>query len=269
MIAAPAAADAIARARRMPDLGVGLHVVLVDGVALSDPETAADLVGPDGVFAANQVPLAFRCALRPAVRRQMAREIRAQFEAFAATGLDLDHVDSHRHMHLHPLIARMIVDIGRDHGLRAMRVPEEPPIAFEPVAPLRGVERWFLAPWLRSLRRLSARAGIVVNDRIFGLSWSGAVTEHRILHLLSHLPDGVSELYLHPAVETTAALAREMPGYRHVEEYRALVSAAVRRRLDECAVRPTRYRDLRTDTHRTEVLEERAGSSPASRTARS
>ena len=31
MVAAPAAADAVARARRMPALRVGLHVVLVEG----------------------------------------------------------------------------------------------------------------------------------------------------------------------------------------------------------------------------------------------
>ena len=73
------------------------------------------------------VRLGLRFFFRPRVTAQLAAEIRAQFAAFAATGLPLDHVNAHKHLHLHPTVGRMMIDIGREYGLRAVRVPAEPP----------------------------------------------------------------------------------------------------------------------------------------------
>jgi len=249
MVGAPAAADAVARARALPSLRVGLHVVLVDGRSVLPPAEIPDLVGADGAFSNAQARAGFAFFFRPLVRRQLAREIRAQFEAFGATGLALDHVNAHKHMHLHPTVARLIVEIGRDHGLRAMRLP------YEPSAPLRGAEPHtpdhlgarLLRLWTGTLRWRLRRAGIRANDQTFGLAWTGAVTERRVLGLLEHLPDGVSELYCHPADARVPALEAEMPGYRHVDELAALTSPAVRQRVVALGVRLISFDDLAAD----------------------
>jgi len=237
MVGAPAAADAAARARRLPGLAVGLHLVLVDGQPLA-AEPGKGLVRADGAFECNLGRAALRMALRPAVRRQLAREIRAQFEAFCATGLMLDHVNAHKHMHLHPTVARLIVELGGDYGMRAVRVPDEP------TAPLRRAfpgERYpppLYRPWVAALRRRLARAGFATNDHVFGIAWSGGMVEDRILRLLPHLPDGVSEIYCHPAA---AAAGR---GDRRREELAALLSARVKERIAELGIALIRYRDL-------------------------
>jgi len=67
------------------------------------------------------------------------------------------------------------------------------------------------------------------------------MTEARLLTLLPHLPEGISEIYFHPAVECNAALTAAMPGYRHTEELAALVSPAVRRRVEELGVELVSY----------------------------
>src|SRR5437773_6778736 len=126
MVAAPAAADAVARARRLPGLRVGLHVVLTDGNPILPPGEVRGLVGADGRFDDNQIRAGLRYFLMPGVRRLLAAEIRAQFEAFRATGLALDHVNAHQQMHLHPTVVRRAVEIGRSYGLRAVRLPAEP-----------------------------------------------------------------------------------------------------------------------------------------------
>src|SRR5260370_16678223 len=126
MVAAPAAADAVARAHRLPELRVGLHLVLTDGSPVLPPDEIRGLVGADGRFDDSQIRAGLRYFFRPGVRRLLAAEIRAQFEAFRATGLALDHVDAHQHMHLHPTIARLIVEIGRSYGMHAVRLPAEP-----------------------------------------------------------------------------------------------------------------------------------------------
>jgi len=126
MVASPAAADAVRRARALPGLRVGLHVVLVEARPALPPERVPDLVGSDGYFRSDMARLGFDIALRPAVRRQVAAEITAQFEAYRATGLGLDHVNAHKHFHLHPFIAAQIMAIGGTFGARAIRVPAEP-----------------------------------------------------------------------------------------------------------------------------------------------
>jgi hopanoid biosynthesis associated protein HpnK len=245
MMGAPATADAVARARRLPRLAVGLHVILVDGSPVLPPDAVPALVGAGGAFDDNMLRAGVRFFLSPAARCQLEAEIRAQFAAFRATGLKLDHVNAHRHMHVHPTVARLVLRVGREFGMRAMRIPDEPwrllrraAAAGERVAPP------LYAPWIALLRRRLARGGMALNDRLFGLAWTGAMTEERVLRLVAVLPPGTSELYCHPAVAQTPALARTMPRYRPVEELAALLSARVRALVEQHAIELVSYADL-------------------------
>lgn len=237
MVGAPAAADAVARARRLPGLAVGLHLVLVDGRPLA-AAPGTGLVRADGEFDRNLGRAALQVSLRPAARRQLAREIRAQFAAFRATGLPLDHVNAHKHMQLHPTVARLIIEIGGEYGMRAVRVPDEPTAPLRRAFPQERYRAPLYRPWIGALRRRLARAGLLTNDHIFGLAWSGGMVEERLLRLFPHLPEGVSEIYCHPAAEAPGR------GGRPREELAALVSPQVRRRLAEFGIALTRYRDL-------------------------
>lgn len=135
MVAAPAAADAVARARLLPGLRVGLHLVLIDGEAVLPPGEIGGLVGADGRFTESQIGAGLGYFFKPGIRRQLAAEVRAQFEAFRATGLSLDHVNAHQHLHLHPTVARLVVEIGRAYGMRAVRLPSEPVAALRHAFP--------------------------------------------------------------------------------------------------------------------------------------
>lgn len=246
MVGAPAAADAVARARRLPRLAVGLHLNLVDGSPVLPPEQVPDLVDRTGVFDANLLRAGCRFFFSPRVRHQLAAEIRAQFAAFRATGLGLDHVNAHRHMHVHPTVAALAVAIGREFGMRAMRVPAEPYRALRRAAAAEGgrVMPPLHAPWIALLRRRLARAGLALNDHIFGIAWSGAMTEPRLLRLLAALPPGTTEFYCHPAVSQTPFLARTMPRYRPAEELAALLSPAVRRLVEREGIALVSYGEL-------------------------
>jgi hopanoid biosynthesis associated protein HpnK len=244
MVAAPAAADAVARARRLPGLRVGLHLTLVDGRSALPPAEIPALVRGDGEFDLNMTRAGFRFFFLPHVRRQLGREIRAQFEAFRATGLSLDHVNAHKHMHLHPTVASLIMEIGREFGMRSVRVPSEPVEALRRAFPEERYAKPFYSPWIEGLRCRLRRAGLFVNDNLFGLAWSGAMVEERLLRLVPHLPDGINELYLHPAAEQTPALQTAMPGYRHPEEFAALLSPSLRRRIAECGIPLAGYSDF-------------------------
>jgi hopanoid biosynthesis associated protein HpnK len=244
MVASPGAADAVRRARAMPSLKVGLHIVLVEAKPALPPEQVPDLIGPDGFFRTDMTRLAFDIAFKPRVRRQVAAEIAAQFTAFAATGLRLDHVNAHKHFHLHPLIGAGVIAIGQKFGAPAIRVPTEPVAIVNGIEPAAaGLSAAALAQWTRVLRAQARRAGMAAPDAVFGLAWSGAMTRERLKSLLERLPDGVIEIYTHPAVADR--FAGHAPGYRYTDELAALTDAdcvaAQRRashRLDGLAAGP-------------------------------
>lgn len=231
MVAAPAAADAVRRARALPKLRVGLHLVVIEGPAVLPPREIAGLVDADGQFPPDQFRLGVRYASRPDIRRQLAAEIRAQFAAFAATGLTLDHANAHKHMHLHPSVGRLMLDIGRDFGLPAIRIPAEPPDVLRRCGTPTGPGAWALYRWTTLLRRQARAAGVAVNDHCFGLAWSGHMTAERVRRLVPVLPDGITELYFHPAVRRDALLCRLMPGYEHEAELAALLDRELLARL--------------------------------------
>ncbi|MGE3783889.1 MAG: hopanoid biosynthesis-associated protein HpnK, partial [Alphaproteobacteria bacterium] len=202
------------------------------------------LVRRDGRFDPRQTRAALRYFFLPGVRARLAAEIRAQFEAFRATGLALDHVNAHKHMHLHPSVARLLVEIGREYGMRAVRLPAEPVGVLRAAFPGERYRNPAYRPAVMALRRRLRRAGLAANDHVFGIAWSGAMIERRILELLPHLPAGVSEIYLHPASRTHPALEAAMPFYRHRDELAALLSPAVRRRVAELGIGLIGYGDL-------------------------
>jgi len=231
MVAAPAAQDAVERARRLPRLKVGLHLTLVDGRPLLPPSEIPSLVGADGMFTPNLVSAGIKWFFSPFARRDLKKEIRAQFEAFRATGLRIDHVNAHNHMHLHPTVLGMILKLAREFDVPAIRLPSEPP---QPG----------LAPWLALMRRRIRGAGLKCNDRLVGYHLTGHLTESRVLSALDALRDGVSEFYFHPATRSTPALEAAAPGYDRAGELRALTSRPVAARLVALDLHTIGFSDL-------------------------
>jgi hopanoid biosynthesis associated protein HpnK len=234
MVGAPAAADAVARARRLPKLGVGLHLVLVDGAPVSPPESIPALTGSGERLPNRPYRIGAAISFDRRARRQMEAEVRAQFEAFRRTGLALDHVNAHHHYHLHLGVAGAIVALAREFKVRAVRVPSEPfwnsfRAMGEGFWPRLVTYLFYLLP-VALLRRKLRGAGLASNDTLFGLNDSGRMTRDRVLKFLEHLPDGVSEIYCHPAMQRSENIPADN---RCGEEFKALVdpgiAAAVRR----------------------------------------
>lgn len=241
MVGAPAADDAVRRARAMPNLKVGLHLVVIEGPPALSPTRIPDLLDPTGQFPSDQLRLGVNYFFRPSIRAQLAAEIRAQFAAFAATGLKLDHANAHKHMHLHPTVGALLVRIGRAHGLQAVRVPAEPAPVLAACGTRTGTGDHLLYRWTDLLRWQVRRAGMVANDHCFGLAWSGAMTADRLVRLAAALPEGVSEVYFHPAASRDPLLDRLMPTYQHEAEMQALCDPAVAAAFRAAGAQPTSY----------------------------
>ncbi|WP_375394916.1 hopanoid biosynthesis-associated protein HpnK [uncultured Sphingomonas sp.] len=218
MVAGDAAADALTRAKAMRSLGVGLHLVLVEGKSVLPPDQIPALVDDAGRFRTDMAKSALRMFVDPRARAQLAAEVEAQFAAFAATGLPLDHVNAHKHFHLHPTIASTVLKIGGRYGMTAIRAPLE--------RGNHGIEAW----WARVLQRRMRRAGMLVPDQVIGLAWTGAFDTQRMRRAIGDLPPGLTEIYTHPATADT--YSGSAPGYRYRDELAALLDPEVRALID-------------------------------------
>ncbi|HKF42252.1 MAG TPA: hopanoid biosynthesis-associated protein HpnK [Thermoanaerobaculia bacterium] len=231
MVAGKAASEAVELARSRPRLAVGLHLVVVDGFAALPPRQVPNLVDSFGRFRGGPVLAGLRYQFSAAARRELFREIRAQLERFRDTGLPLSHVDGHHHMHLHPVVLRMLGSLAREFRIPEIRLPSEellPALALDRSGAAAKVVSSAVFRLLRwnGKRRLSA-AGIGFSERVYGLLATGRITEEYLLGLVPSIRAGRVELYCHPAVPRSGGLARDS-GENGPRELAALTSRRVR-----------------------------------------
>lgn len=251
MVTGDAAAEAVDLAHAHPRLAVGLHLVLAQGRPAAPAADIPHLVARDGQFGNQPVLAGLRYAWHWAFgagRTELRREVESQLEAFARTRLPLAHIDGHLNMHLHPMVLPILLELGPRYGMRAMRVPREPlgaALRYDAAHLPRKLSEGgvFAALAAYATPRLRA-AGITMADRVYGMHQTGHIDERYLLALLPTLPDGVSELYCHPADGRAAALAPYQPDYDHAGEVGALVSPRVRAALESAGVGLVSYPQL-------------------------
>jgi hopanoid biosynthesis associated protein HpnK len=233
--------DAVARVRGLPALGVGVHLTLLEGVPVL--AKSPSLVDERGRFGLSYARLFRRLVLGSALLEQVRCEWRAQIEKVLATGLPVTHLDSHKHVHMHPQLLEIVLDLADAFGIRRMRLSRPLRLASGPKPALLGL----LALWAR---RRAARRGVRTPDALLGLEASGQMTEARMLAALKRPWQGVRELMVHPA-HPNADLDRLLAegyawiaGYRFADELAALCSPVVREALDQAGIQRIHYGNL-------------------------
>lgn len=236
MVNEPDCAAAVALAKENPKLGVGLHLTLLCGHSALGREKIPGLVNAQQEFSENPAGAGFRYYFQPGLREQLRAEIHEQFARFHATGLPLDHVNGHLHMHLHPAIFGILVEDAEELGIRHMRLTREPFWLDAPLAQGRRLYRAAHAMIYLVLSGLAQgrfrRRNFPHTEHVFGLLENDRVDEAYILKLLAVLPPGDSELYSHPSLDK----------FKH--EFEALISPRVREMLERLGIKLIRYQDL-------------------------
>ncbi|HEV2664947.1 MAG TPA: hopanoid biosynthesis-associated protein HpnK [Blastocatellia bacterium] len=254
MVNERAAPHAVELARSNPDLAVGLHLALVLGRAALPHDEIPHITGPNGDFTTSPFRAGVHYYFSPAARRELRREMRAQFERFAATGLRFSHVDGHAHLHQHPVIFDELIKLCEEFGVRRVRVVKgEMRLSLKldrknlPAKLLLGTVYNLLGR--AAERRLRGR-DFVRPQKVYGLLQSGDMNEDYLLGLIRLIGrpdqfDAVSgEIYAHPlAFDAAEAAKRANPGGER--ELKALISARVRSAIETAGFRPATYETLR------------------------
>jgi hopanoid biosynthesis associated protein HpnK len=206
MVTGDAVEEAVALAHGTPTLAVGLHLVLSDGGPASPPAEIPHLLARSGHFPTNPARVWIQYIFSPAARAEMTRELRAQFERFAATGLPLDHVDAHQHLHMHPAVWGAVLPLAGEYGAGGVRLPRDDfwlAMCYDRShAAIKAV--WAVVfgilcrVYARDLDRAGDHAGehaaprLAVADRVYGLMQSGHMEEAYVLRVLSPRQDPAS-----------------------------------------------------------------------------
>jgi hopanoid biosynthesis associated protein HpnK len=242
MVNEPGFDEAVKLAKENPRLGVGLHLTLLCGKSALSPEKIPGLVNAQGRFGNNPVLVGFQYFSKPQLCEQLRAEIHAQFEKFRATGLTLDHVNGHLHLHLHPAIFKILMEDSEHLGIRHLRLTRD---CFSCSRKMSRGHWLYRISHAAIFEMLSGRARKILAAKkirhaqiTFGLLQNARVDEEYILKLLPELPPGDSELYSHPSLGE----------FKY--EFDALVSPLVKSRVQELGIELIRYQDLATDFHR-------------------
>ncbi|HZO87802.1 MAG TPA: hopanoid biosynthesis-associated protein HpnK [Chthonomonadaceae bacterium] len=255
MVAEAGWREAVAIARRTPTLGVGLHVVTTFDKAVLPAQEIPHLLGAQGKFGADPLRVGLRYAFSRAARRELRREMEAQFERFAQTGLPWSHVDGHQHFHMHPVVWDYLLDLCDRYGVHRLRIPHEklrahlrdggdgPNLNTAALLALRVLRRRNLRV-LRARKTLGGRPPFFC-DRVYGHLQSSNMNAAYLLRLLERLNGTAVEIYFHPGTD----YARPLPPAQQTEDVRdvelhALLDPAVRAKIETLGLCTGRYADV-------------------------
>ena len=238
----PSAEDALTRAAICPDLGLGLHLTLTAGRPLSPPEWVPTLVDADGQFLVLGRLLA-RLSLGQVRRDELRRELTAQVEWAQRRGIRPHHVDSHHHVHVHPRVAPIVIELAREHQVAWVRCPVEGGLSPSLLAlPPKDAARTVAISTLGALARvLVKRAGLNTARHFRGIGLGMGFGEAGLLPTLEALAPGLTELMTHPGHPDEELARHTVFAEGRDRELEALTAAAARDTVRRRRIRLTSF----------------------------
>ena len=231
-----------------PNARCRLAPVLVLGRAALPHQEIPHITDAQGNFTNSSLLAGIQYYFSPAARRELRREMRAQFERFTATGLPFSHVDGHTHLHQHPVIFKELIALCEEFNVRRVRVVKGEmrlSLALDrqhlPLKLVWGIVFNLLGHWCE--KQLAGRAFVKPN-KVYGLLQTGDMNEQYLLGLLPRMAHTPSEIYAHPlALDADEFAQRENPG--GTRELLALTSERLRKAVEQAGFALTCYERLR------------------------
>jgi hopanoid biosynthesis associated protein HpnK len=243
-------AEAVEFAGQCPQLGIGCHIVLIDGVPICND--VSSLTKGSGRFRTNLKDFALAAVRKKISAAEIKQEAEAQIRKIQSCGIAITHVDTHKHTHLVPHVLRSVIKAAKACGLRAIRNPFE--LRRSRVSRIAGTK----TQWMRSagvmafqvfapqFRKIMREEKMVTTDGTLGITVTGQLDQKVLTGILQAMPEGTWELVCHPGY-CDADLRNA--GTRLLEsrqiELQALTSEETRKTLADCGIELISYADLK------------------------
>ncbi|TCL37276.1 hopanoid biosynthesis associated protein HpnK [Anaerospora hongkongensis] len=236
---------AVRLAGKHPKLGVGVHLTLVGArpIARGDIHT---LVTRKGDFFPNYGQFVKRYVSGQIAKEHIEWELHCQMQKVAGTGIKITHIDSHQHLHVLPGLAKVISRVAKEFNVNKIRIPAEP-ISFLGMG-FPDISRFFAKTALTGCSLLAksiyTKMGFLFPQHFFGMLAGGTMRQSSLLHILKELPEGISEIMVHPGKDTQA-LEQSFPwGYHWQEELEALKCKEVLESIKKHEIQLVNYREI-------------------------
>ena len=247
MVTGAAFEQAVTLAKENPGLAVGIHLVTVVGKSVLSPSEIPTLVDKEGNFSNNPTAAGLKYYFSMGARRDLRKELAAQFEKFHSTGLPLSHIDGHLHLHVHPVIFNAALELGAKYGAPRMRVPDEErrlALQFDREHLLQKTVHALLFGGLAGyMKKKLKQRGFTFPERVYGNLQSGRMSERYFLYALDNLTAETNEVYFHPAVYSDDKLL-DNDQRQCLIEFEALTSKRAEEKVRELGVKLTNYFEI-------------------------
>ncbi len=233
--------DAIEIAKKIPALGVGIHLTLVDDVPISPPETIPTLIKGNGKFYPNYMTFLKAYFTGKISLSDIRCELSAQFEKMERTGLTFTHIDSHQHLHHAPGILEIALNLAEKAGIKKMRISHTKLFSGNVKNLFQIIGRGGLFTLSSYAKLKGKKKGFRYPDHFAGIVAGEAVTETFLLNETENLEEGVTEVMMHPAMDN--AKIGNLTGWLHdyEAEFKAATSKKVMSVLKEKNIETTNY----------------------------
>jgi hopanoid biosynthesis associated protein HpnK len=244
--------DAVASAKLNPKLGVGCHLVLVGGPAVAPKEKISSLADENGNLPESLGLFVARLTAGLIRSKAIEREMRAQIEKIRAAGIEPTHLDSHKHTHAHPKVMESLARVGKALGITRVRKPmENLRDSWQSTRDANASHTWELiaaaaartvTPWFQAIVR---NYGLLAPNNFLGLAMTGSLGPAALRRMIDTLPDGSSEVMLHPGIcdDDLAKSGSRLQMHRN-REMSALLDPGVKSAVIERDIRLITYREL-------------------------
>lgn len=236
--------DAVALAKKIPGLGVGIHFTLANGNPVLPPQEIPTLVTEDGIFHGDYVKFLKRYISGKISLDEVRAELAAQLAKIQRAGLTLTHVDSHQHLHHVPGIVEIVLELAASANINAMRVANTKIFDGE----LDSLGKFVGRLGLGSLAMFAAHAAhkkhFATPEHFAGIVAGESVSENFMVKLIENLRDGTTEVMLHPGTDNT--ILRDFCEWDHdfEEELAAVTSPRVLNLLAEKNIQAVNFASL-------------------------
>lgn len=246
VVAGASAEEAVALAHDNPNLGVGVHLTLVAERPVLPPDQIPSLIGQNGYLLPDHAAFICRYMSGGIRKAELRAECEAQILLAKKMGVRPTHLDSHQHLHVLPGVAQIIVDLALQYSIMKIRLPAEP-VFFRggyPASLGRYVSKCGLTMCARMAKNAIHHAKINTPDYFFGMLAGGHLYEHYFLSILRALPDGISEIMVHPGKNNRALNDIYHWEYHWEEELASVTSAEVMEIIKERQIDLISYGEL-------------------------
>ncbi len=231
------------------ELGIGIHLTLVGETPLCDPQTIPSLVNNEGCLSLHYPEFLLRYCLGKIKLDDIRKELTAQVQKVVDCGIAITHLDSHQHMHIVPGIIDITIEIAKSFGIKKIRIPAEPYLFLGgyPFQAVRVIARAGLTFLAQIARRKIHKQRLAAPEHFFGMLAGGNMHEEYLLRILSALPEGISEIMMHPGTNDSILQTMYNWNYHWQAELSAVTSPKVHQHITNHHIQLISFRELEYD----------------------